>query len=365
MISYFGCILPDEKVNIWKGTSEAANRFQKRFLVSLQDEIESIHSIVSCDCNTDKIDIEGIGGVLLIRKPKHIFGPIHIIIKYLATVIKVSKRKNTVIQFNPEYYSILTPIITRLWKVESVLILSDFTESVEQKNIIKKLFSHILKGVIKKYSKIIVLSDTILVNGHNNILVYRGSVKRSEYENFLQHGSFERIIILYSGLFDEHTGILLLLEAFKHLDQENVELHFSGWGSLESTINKYAESDKRICNHGFLNRDEYLSVMKKAHILINPRDMNFKQNKNNFPSKILEYLASGKIVISTKFSGHLEFDNFEIQYFNSNSKELSSNIKKVILNIKELSRKSYKTNRLYVKRYYIENQIEKIKKFVN
>ena len=35
--------------------------------------------------------------------------------------------------------------------------------------------------------------------------------------------------------------------------------------------------------------------------------MNLSQNQNNFPSKVLEYLASGRRVISTKFPGWERF----------------------------------------------------------
>lgn len=36
--------------------------------------------------------------------------------------------------------------------------------------------------------------------------------------------------------------------------------------------------------------------------------MNLAENKNSFPSKIMEYLASGRRIISTKFVGYERFE---------------------------------------------------------
>ena len=50
---------------------------------------------------------------------------------------------------------------------------------------------------------------------------------------------------------------------------------------------------------GFVEREELLRTMQRGLVLVNPRPPSLPEHRYNFPSKILEYLATGRPVIST------------------------------------------------------------------
>ena len=88
--------------------------------------------------------------------------------------------------------------------------------------------------------------------------------------------------------------------------------------------------DKRIIFLGKLQRENALKVMKQATVLVNPRQNNEEFTKYSFPSKTLEYLASGIPLIGYKLDGIPdEYDRF-ICYAEDNTIEtLSKKIKKI------------------------------------
>lgn len=105
--------------------------------------------------------------------------------------------------------------------------------------------------------------------------------------------------ILYAGTLVESSGVRLLLAAFENIRDERYRLDFTGRGPMEKEINAASASDSRIRLYGWLDRSAYMDLMKSATVLVNPRLTSFPENRYNFPAKLLEYLASGRPVIST------------------------------------------------------------------
>lgn len=109
--------------------------------------------------------------------------------------------------------------------------------------------------------------------------------------------------LLYSGGLIEKYGITDLLNAFQQLSNPNYRLVICGSGSAEKEIIKACKKDQRIIFKGLLKRDEVLQLQKYSTVLVNPRPNNEEYTKYSFPSKILEYLSSGRPVISYKLDG--------------------------------------------------------------
>ena len=88
-----------------------------------------------------------------------------------------------------------------------------------------------------------------------------------------------------------------------------------------------------------------------------------KENKNNFPSKILEYIASGRTIISTKFSGKEKFDE-NIVFTESNSSDLACNIINVVNNYERSYMDYYKLNINKANEFTWQKQVKKINNFI-
>jgi glycosyltransferase involved in cell wall biosynthesis len=108
--------------------------------------------------------------------------------------------------------------------------------------------------------------------------------------------------IMYSGALFEKYGIDLLLKAFIEINGD-YELWLFGSGDMEDVIIKFSNLDPRIKYFGLKSHDEVLTYQKKAKLLLNPRPSNCEYTKYSFPSKLMEYLASGTPVLTTRLPG--------------------------------------------------------------
>lgn len=100
-------------------------------------------------------------------------------------------------------------------------------------------------------------------------------------------------VILYAGNLSRKYGIIELLEAFTSIGKENYQLWICGRGDAEKDVKQLTEKDKRIKFFGVVSHDDVLKMQQQATVLINPRSSKGEYTKYSFPSKTMEYLASG------------------------------------------------------------------------
>ncbi len=103
--------------------------------------------------------------------------------------------------------------------------------------------------------------------------------------------------ILYTGNLGLRYGIGSLLEAFHQIKDDDFRLWICGGGDGLEEVKRYCSFDERIHYKGILSRSEVLCLQKKATVLVNPRNSNDDYTLYSFPSKTMEYMASGTPVI--------------------------------------------------------------------
>jgi glycosyltransferase involved in cell wall biosynthesis len=111
--------------------------------------------------------------------------------------------------------------------------------------------------------------------------------------------------VVASGSLDEANGIVELIDAFRLIANPQFRLIVAGGGPLERLVRDAAASDSRITYTGLLPFDEVLKLYTTADLLANLRITQRMDSGYFFPSKLMEYLASGTPVLST-CTGHLE-----------------------------------------------------------
>lgn len=112
-----------------------------------------------------------------------------------------------------------------------------------------------------------------------------------------------RTVVMYSGNVNARYGVMELVRAFEHLD-EGYELWITGAGKAAEQVKEAADRDERIRFFGFLpTRAELLSLQQKATMFINMRDPGEEASAYCFPSKLFEYMRSGKPVLSCRLEG--------------------------------------------------------------
>lgn len=114
----------------------------------------------------------------------------------------------------------------------------------------------------------------------------------------------EMFTIFYSGMMYRKFGVMNLVEAVHQMQSDKVRLVLCGYGESINDIIKLSATDKRIKYIGIISRDDALKYQSKADLLVNPRvPDNNSFTKYSFPSKNLEYLASGTPTLLYQLEG--------------------------------------------------------------
>ncbi len=121
--------------------------------------------------------------------------------------------------------------------------------------------------------------------------------------------------IVYTGSLTKKYGVMDLMDAFLKLKNPNYRLVICGSGEAEQDIRNI--TDKRVIFKGALPHKEAKELQSKATILVNPRGNNEEFTKYSFPSKIMEYMLTGRPVLCFKLDGMPdEYDDY-LNYFES------------------------------------------------
>ena len=104
--------------------------------------------------------------------------------------------------------------------------------------------------------------------------------------------------VMMAGLLRDIYGVDMLVEAFKEVDCPYAKLKFYGKGSSVKKIEEAAKEDERISYCGELTNQQIVEEEKKCTLLINPRPPIGEWTAYSFPSKNMEYMASGTPLVA-------------------------------------------------------------------
>lgn len=149
----------------------------------------------------------------------------------------------------------------------------------------------------------------------------------------------EHKTIMYAGGIQTRYGVFDLIEAFHRIKSEDYRLILCG-GCLEmAKLNSYLQNDDRIKYLGVIPSEQARCMQKEVSLLVNPRHSTEEFTKYSFPSKTMEYMASGTPVLMTPLSSMPEEYKKHVYLFEDESVDaMASRIESVLtLPQKELS----------------------------
>lgn len=103
----------------------------------------------------------------------------------------------------------------------------------------------------------------------------------------------ENRTIMYTGNIYRKRGVDMLLEAFSKIDKPNYRLWIRGNGELKQEIIELSKRDHRIKYFEPMQREELLRMERRATLMVNPTPSSWEFTRYFFPSKNMEYMASG------------------------------------------------------------------------
>ncbi len=109
--------------------------------------------------------------------------------------------------------------------------------------------------------------------------------------------------VFYAGGVSRQYGLADLAEGFLLADIPNTRLEIYGPGDYVKDLQQLAEKDPRVFYGGMLLNTEIVEKEQEAALLVNPRPTHEEFVKYSFPSKTMEYMASGTPVLTTRLPG--------------------------------------------------------------
>lgn len=280
--------------------------FPRRYKNAIIKNYEFHHDINSRDINVGYLNLAGI---------KHLMRYISLRPYLKAWAQDNNKDDKVIIAYA------LTNVFVRSLKyikkinpnIVTIIIVPDLPQYMDTTNTNNSLYNALKTISISDISKNIKYVDgLVLLTNHMkeklNILQQKTVVIEGISSNIFDEiqaypPDSEIKTIVYTGSLHERYGVLNLLEAFSNISNSNYRLLLCGDGDSREKIIERTKYDNRITYCGLLKRESALMLQLNATVLINPRQNNEIFTRYSFPSKILEYLSSGRPVITYKLDG--------------------------------------------------------------
>lgn len=307
-VLFCGTMVPEETEYRVRDISAAGNRFQNNMIKNLR---RAGYEVVSCSFLGMDIpdDIKKKLTGIYVFKDKDLLKAIW---NFHGLLKRTMSDTETVICYNIAYAWLFLPFMAKRMHKRSIVIMADYSESVSYKSISGKLYAKLQLWSMRRFDTVVGLSGKIKdkLRKKQRFVLMEGGIDEELYHSFVYrpHEEGRPITFMYSGLLNYVTGVNLLLDAMKRVERQDIRLWISGKGELEEAVKAAAEEDNRVCYLGHLPYKEYIQKLQEADVLVNPRDMSLPENQNNFPSKIMDYLAAGKTIVSTRFAGWERFE---------------------------------------------------------
>lgn len=177
----------------------------------------------------------------------------------------------------------------------------------------------------------------------------------------------DTINILYTGALNQKYGIDSLLKAFTLIPNSEYRLIICGDGEARRVVEEFTNLDNRIIYMGKVSYDLILRLQQLASLLINPRTPEGEYTKFSFPSKTMEYFASGTPVLMYRLPGvpHEYFNYCYIQEQLSHEGLAMRIIEILGLPLEDRIQMGEKAKNFILEQKNAENQVRKIIDLMN
>lgn len=161
--------------------------------------------------------------------------------------------------------------------------------------------------VMQKFDSYLLLTEQMskVVNPKNNpyvVLEGHSDIAMKDRENNLLDKHSEKVC-LYAGSLRRIYGIENLVQGFVKANIPDTELYVYGNGDYVEDLKKLSEQYENVKYLGIAPNETIVQEELKATLLVNPRPTNEDYTQYSFPSKNMEYMASGTPVLTTCLPG--------------------------------------------------------------
>lgn len=213
------------------------------------------------------------------------------------------------------------------------IIMDEMSNSHTLKMRIRTLLDRYCMRLLNKSDNLVLMTEQTMDFFRKDInhIVMEGIYKIPENVAPIEDCSGGKEIILYTGTISRQFGILNLVKAFEQVENPNSELWICGSGDTKHILEEKSATNARIKYYGLVDVERARSLQHEATILVNPRTSEGAYTKYSFPSKTMEYLASGKsVIINAIPCVPIEYFNYAFAPKDETVEELSRTIQMVM-----------------------------------
>lgn len=183
---------------------------------------------------------------------------------------------------------------------------------------ISALSTKIAEKDMKKYDAYLLLTEAMndVVNKNNKpYIVLEGHCddRMEQAENRLEAKNYPKVA-MYAGGIHKEFGIERLVNAFIKGNFSEWELHIYGDGNYQNELKELGSKVSNVKYYGVQPNSVIIEKQLQATLLLNPRLTDAEYVKYSFPSKTLEYMASGTPLCTTRLPGMPE-EYYPFVYF--------------------------------------------------
>lgn len=354
-MAFVGCVVADERRFRTTAFNRAGNMFQTNLLAGLREAGAPVSTVVSPvpiqsmpsgrslfvrshHYRLDEITTVDSLAFVNILAFKQVTIGLGVLKRLLAWGWRHRKSKNRVVcTFNlsvpPGAFTLLA---ARMIGAKTVALLYDLSVPgvVTPNSLLTRLDYRLQQWLIPHFDALVVASDAIVCDSELRAPHIRveGGFDPKAFANTASRTDPALFVIVSVGTLNETNGIGVLLEAFSMLKGDQYRLRIAGNGELVDKVKEASANDGRIEYLGYLAFADVLALYESADVLVCMRLTESVDTKYFFPSKLMEYLASGRPVITT-CTGQVakEFGSFTYLLREETAEALASLIKNVSL----------------------------------
>lgn len=364
-ILFVGSFLPEEYGTKIEYLSLAGNRYQNTFLEELKLQHDHVKELSFIGFPVEDQYVEEVQNI-----PYVIYHPnkLTAVRQFRTRLRQACKMADVVICYNVLYPWFGLKKLAKKYDFKTVLILADYSDQTSFTSKIQKIKSNLELRELKKYDLLVGLSENTkrFCGNHQKFICIEGGVKWQDYANVPApvYEENQPITIMYSGLLSNVTGVDLLLQVIERFAKSGKYVNkirwiISGKGPMINDVEEFAEKHVYVEYIGSVPYEQYVDYLTQAHIYVNPRNMHLPENQNNFPSKMIEYLAMGSVIVSTKFSGWEKFGD-NAYYCETSVEDITQKIELALEEYSAVFEQQFKRNRKKAREFSWDENIEKI-----
>lgn len=327
-VIYVGSIYPTGKIDELKDMGSsidfAAETFQSSLLQGLCTYYPNLKVITAPNITAyprvKKVFFSKEEFVLPFSGMKHLFAGFSNIpgIKHFSKCLRIRRAikktldredDNTIIVYGVHSPFLLALCGIKKSRYKSCLIVPDLPEFMSGNTnrlylLAKKVDRWLIRMGLKKIDSYVLFSPHMkerLPIGDKPTIHMEGIFNAVDMTN--EHVEKEKYkTILYTGNISRRMGIPNLIEAFRLIPNPDYRLWIRGNGECKPMVLQASKGDSRIVYLDPMPKNDLLRLQKRATVLINPVFSSQTFTRYFFPSKTMEYLASGTPTIMARLA---------------------------------------------------------------